>query len=65
MKEFMMIPQGFHGLPMDEEFLTNAQNKKNYVNSGAGLELWPRDANQRSRREQGVLYWLGRGDAMR
>ena len=31
MKEFMMIPRGFAGLPTDEEFVTTAQNKKNYA----------------------------------
>ncbi len=31
MKDFMMIPKGFTGLPMDEAFITNAENKKNYV----------------------------------
>ena len=29
MKEFMVIPQGFSGLPMGEEFITTAENKKN------------------------------------
>jgi len=29
MKDFMMIPKGFSGLPMEEEFITSAENKKN------------------------------------
>ena len=29
MKEFMVIPQGFAGLPMGEEFISTAENKKN------------------------------------
>jgi hypothetical protein len=31
MKDFMMIPRGFTGLPMDESFITTAENKKNYA----------------------------------
>ena len=31
MDKFMMMPKGFMGLPMDEEFITTAENKKNYV----------------------------------
>ena len=27
----MMIPKGFAGLPMEDEFITNAENKKNYA----------------------------------
>lgn len=29
MKEFMMMPKGFIGLPVEEEFITAAENKKN------------------------------------
>ena len=29
MKEFMMMPKGFIGLPVEEEFITTAENKKN------------------------------------
>ena len=31
MDKFMMMPKGFMGLPMEEEFVTTAENKKNYV----------------------------------
>ena len=31
MKQFMMIPKGFAGLPMDEGFITPSENKKNYA----------------------------------
>ena len=31
MKQFMMIPRGFAGLPVDEGFITPAENKKNYA----------------------------------
>ena len=31
MDKFMMMPKGFMGLPMDDEFITNAENKKNYA----------------------------------
>ena len=29
MKEFMMMPKNFIGLPVEEEFITTAENKKN------------------------------------
>ena len=29
MDKFMMMPKGFVGLPMEEEFITAAENKKN------------------------------------
>jgi hypothetical protein len=29
MKDFMVIPKGFVGLPMEEEFISTAENKKN------------------------------------
>jgi hypothetical protein len=29
MDKFMMMPKGFMGLPMDDEFITTAENKKN------------------------------------
>jgi hypothetical protein len=31
MKDFLMMPKGFMGLPTEEEFLTTAENKKNFV----------------------------------
>jgi hypothetical protein len=31
MDKFMMMPKGFMGLPMDEGFITTAENKKNYA----------------------------------
>ena len=31
MKEFMVIPRGFNGLPMEEEFLTAKENKANFL----------------------------------
>ncbi len=30
MKDFIMMPKGFMGLPSEEEFLTTAENKKNF-----------------------------------
>ena len=41
MKEFMVIPRGFNGLPMEDEFLTNAQNKKNYAVAVADWNYGP------------------------
>ena len=29
MDKFMMMPKGFMGLPMEEEFISTAENKKN------------------------------------
>ena len=31
MKEFMVIPRGFNGLPTEEEFLTKAENTENFL----------------------------------
>lgn len=31
MKDFMMIPKGFSGLPMEDEFINNQENRKNYA----------------------------------
>ena len=61
MKEFMMIPRGFNGLPMDDEFLTNAQNKKNYAIAVQDWNYGP----EMPTNEPGVLCRAGRGDAVR
>jgi len=37
MKEFMVIPRGFNGLPSEEEFLTKAENNANYI---VAVEDW-------------------------
>ena len=31
MKDFLMMPKGFMGLPTDNEFVTTAENKKNFA----------------------------------
>ncbi len=41
MREFMSIPKGFMGLPMEEVFLTPAENKKKLHGGSARLELRP------------------------
>lgn len=37
MKDFMIIPKGFAGFPMEEEFLSPAENKKNFL---VAVENW-------------------------
>jgi hypothetical protein len=37
MKNFMIIPKGFAGLPMEEGFLSPAENKKNFI---VAVENW-------------------------
>ena len=37
MKEFMVIPRGFNGLPSEEEFLSKAENNANYI---VAVEDW-------------------------
>jgi hypothetical protein len=48
MDKFMMMPKGFMGLPMEEEFITTAENKKNPSNEPT--------ANK--------TYWIAVGEAM-
>lgn len=62
MKEFMMIPKGFAGLPMDEEFITNAQNKKN---TQVVIDDWMLGPEKPSN-EPGAnkTYWVALGKAM-
>jgi hypothetical protein len=45
MKDFMIIPKGFTGFPMEEEFLSPVENKKNFL---VAVENWyygPEDPN--------------------
>ncbi len=41
MKQFMVIPRGFDGLPMEEESLTSAENKRNYAIAVADWNYGP------------------------
>jgi hypothetical protein len=43
MKNFMIIPKGFAGLPMEEEFLSTAENKKNYAIAVQDWNYGPED----------------------
>jgi hypothetical protein len=62
MKEFMMIPKGFSGLPMDDEFITTAENKKN---TQVVIDDWMLGPEKPSN-EPGAnkTYWVALGKAM-
>ena len=62
MKEFMMIPKGFAGLPMDDEFITTAENKKN---TQVVIDDWMLGPEKPSN-EPGAnkTYWVALGKAM-
>ena len=62
MKDFMMIPKGFMGLPMEEEFITTAENKKN---TKMVIDDWMLGPEKPSN-EPGAnkTYWLALGTAM-
>ena len=58
----MMIPKGFAGLPMDEEFLTTSENKKN---TQVVIDDWMLGPKKPSN-EPGAnkIYWVALGKAM-
>ena len=62
MKQFMMIPKGFAGLPMDEEFITASENKKN---TQVVIDDWMLGPEKPSN-EPGAnkTYWVALGKAM-
>ena len=62
MKEFMMIPRGFNGLPMDEEFITAAENKKN---TKIVIDDWMLGPEKPSNEQTAnKIYWVTVGKAM-
>ena len=67
MKEFMVIPKGFAGLPMEEEFITAAENKKNtqIVIDGRGVfhlsDFLPLPFGADSLKAHGTVTEPGRG----
>lgn len=62
MKDFMMMPKGFIGLPMEEEFITAAENKKNTQTVIDDWMLGPeKPTNERGANKQ---YWMALAKAM-
>lgn len=62
MDKFMIIPKGFAGLPMDEEFISTAQNKKNTQVVIDDWMLGPEvPSNEPTANKP---YWLALGKAM-
>jgi hypothetical protein len=63
MKEFMIMPNGFSGLPMEEEFISTAENKKNTKIAIDDWMLGPENPSN----EPGAnkTYWVALGNAMR
>ena len=62
MKEFMVIPQGFSGLPMGEEFITTAENKKNTETVIEDWMLGPENPSNEPAANK--VYWVAVGKAM-
>jgi hypothetical protein len=62
MKDFMMIPKGFSGLPMEEEFITSAENKKNTQVVIDDWMLGPENPSNEPTANKD--YWVSLGKAM-
>ena len=62
MKEFMVSPQGFSGLPMGEEFITTAENKKNTETVIEDWMLGPENPSNEPAANK--VYWVAVGKAM-
>ena len=62
MDKFMMMPKGFMGLPVGEEFITTAENKKN---TQVVIDDWMLGPEKPSN-EPGAnkTYWVALGKAM-
>ena len=62
MKDFMVMPKGFIGLPMEEAFITPAENKKNTQTVIDDWKLGPADpSNEPTANKE---YWASLGEAM-
>ena len=62
MKEFMVIPKGFAGLPMEEEFITASENKKN---TQVVIDDWMLGPEKPSNEPTtNKVYWVALGNAM-
>ena len=62
MKQFMMIPKDFSGLPMDEGFITAAENKKNTQIVIDDWMLGPENPSNEPMANK--VYWVTVGKAM-
>lgn len=62
MKDFLMIPKGFIGLPSEEEFITTAENKKNTQTVIDDWMLGPKDPSNEPTANK--VYWVTLGKAM-
>jgi hypothetical protein len=62
MKDFMVIPKGFVGLPMEEEFISTAENKKNTQTVIDDWMLGPQNPSNEPTANKD--YWVSLGDAM-
>jgi len=62
MKEFMVMPKGFMGLPMEEEFITTAENKKNYAVAVQDWNYGPEVPTNEPTANK--VYWVALGKAM-
>jgi hypothetical protein len=62
MKDFMVIPKGFVGLPMEEEFISTAENKKNTQTVIDDWMLGPQNPSNEPTANKD--YWVSLGNAM-
>ena len=62
MKDFMMMPKGFIGLPVEEEFITAAENKKNTQIVIDDWMLGPEIPSNEPTANK--VYWVALGKAM-
>ncbi len=62
MDKFMMMPKGFMGLPVEEEFITAAENKKN---TQVVIDDWMLGPEKPSNEPTAnKVYWVALGKAM-
>jgi len=62
MDKFMMMPKGFMGLPVEEEFITAAENKKNTQVVIDDWMLGPENPSNEPTANK--VYWVALGNAM-
>lgn len=62
MKDFLMMPKGFMGLPTEEEFITTTENKKNTQTVIDDWMLGPKDPSNEPTANK--VYWVALGNAM-
>jgi hypothetical protein len=62
MDKFMMMPKGFMGLPVEEEFITTAENKKNTQVVIDDWMLGPENPSNEPTANK--VYWVALGNAM-